>query len=212
MTFLTPEQVSFFHENGYLVIEDFLSKSTISGLKDEIQSIIAAADLTKVQSIFTTDDQHRRTDDYFLESGSNISFFWEKKAMEKAAAKSLYDSADAKKEESGDASPSFTPDGRPLTLEAGLPGSLGLNKIGHNLHDLSSPFKEVSYDARVGSMCQELGLVDPLLVQSMYIFKQPYIGKLSLSSSLSLLDLSCSYSYSFSTTILSSFSNLFVLR
>ncbi|WP_419420538.1 phytanoyl-CoA dioxygenase family protein [Legionella sp. D16C41] len=51
-----------------------------------------------------------------------------------------------------------------------------LNKIGHALHDLDPIFQEYSYDLRLKSMCHQLGLQKPSLLQSMYIFKQPNIG------------------------------------
>ena len=50
------------------------------------------------------------------------------------------------------------------------------NKIGHGLHDLDGVFQSVSYEGRIGSICRELGLEKPLVVQSMYIFKQARIG------------------------------------
>lgn len=53
---------------------------------------------------------------------------------------------------------------------------LSINKIGHNLHDLDTVFQAVSYDMRVSSICKDLGMQRPQCVQSMYIFKQPYIG------------------------------------
>lgn len=53
---------------------------------------------------------------------------------------------------------------------------LAINKIGHNLHDLEPEFQAVSYDKRVAMICKELGMEVPLCMQSMYIFKQPFIG------------------------------------
>lgn len=173
--FLTKEQVDFFHENGYLVIENFLSSSTVQNMKDEIRSIIRSSDLSQVQTVFTTDDNHRKIDDYFLNSGSNISFFWERKAIDNLINKSNEASESAIEPSSEEKEKNETPS-KPYTLSSGLEWELALNKIGHNLHDLNSVFQKVSYDGRVGSMCEELGLKDPLLVQSMYIFKQPFIG------------------------------------
>ena len=51
-----------------------------------------------------------------------------------------------------------------------------LNKIGHALHDLDPVFDRVSRQAKVAALAGELGLADPLLLQSMYIFKNPGIG------------------------------------
>ena len=51
-----------------------------------------------------------------------------------------------------------------------------LNKIGHALHDLDPVFASVSRRPQFAALARALGLVQPLLLQSMYIFKQPQIG------------------------------------
>jgi phytanoyl-CoA hydroxylase len=51
-----------------------------------------------------------------------------------------------------------------------------LNKIGHALHDLDAVFDRVSRQPKLRALAHELGLVEPLLLQSMYIFKNPGIG------------------------------------
>lgn len=51
-----------------------------------------------------------------------------------------------------------------------------LNKVSHALHDKDPVFKEFSYQPEIKSLLLSLGYQQPQLVQSMYIFKQPYIG------------------------------------
>lgn len=51
-----------------------------------------------------------------------------------------------------------------------------INKIGHALHDLDPVFSEFSKTPAIRQLVGALGIQDPLLVQSMYIFKQPEIG------------------------------------
>lgn len=51
-----------------------------------------------------------------------------------------------------------------------------LNKIGHALHDLDPVFDRVSRQPRLAALARKVGLVRPLLLQSMYIFKNPAIG------------------------------------
>jgi phytanoyl-CoA hydroxylase len=51
-----------------------------------------------------------------------------------------------------------------------------INKIGHALHDLDPAFERFSRTPALKSLVASLGYVRPLLVQSMYIFKQPRIG------------------------------------
>jgi phytanoyl-CoA hydroxylase len=53
---------------------------------------------------------------------------------------------------------------------------LSINKIGHALHDLDPVFDAFSRAPRVKAVVESLALSKPLLLQSMYIFKQPRIG------------------------------------
>ena len=54
--------------------------------------------------------------------------------------------------------------------------SLSINKIGHALHDLDPVFDAFSRDPKLAAVARDLGLMNPQLWQSMYIFKQPGIG------------------------------------
>jgi phytanoyl-CoA hydroxylase len=56
------------------------------------------------------------------------------------------------------------------------PAALALNKIGHALHDLDPVFDRVSRRPQFARLAERLGFAEPLLLQSMYIFKQPHIG------------------------------------
>ncbi|KAF5292138.1 hypothetical protein FQA39_LY14093 [Lamprigera yunnana] len=53
---------------------------------------------------------------------------------------------------------------------------LSLNKIGHALHDKNKVFRKITFDERVKEVCYQMGMVEPVVVQSMYIFKNPQIG------------------------------------
>jgi phytanoyl-CoA hydroxylase len=54
--------------------------------------------------------------------------------------------------------------------------ALSINKIGHALHDLDPAFAGFSRTPALARLAADLGLARPLLLQSMYIFKQPGIG------------------------------------
>ena len=56
------------------------------------------------------------------------------------------------------------------------PMDRALNKMGHALHDLDPVFDQFSRTADLASLVVELGVTDPLLLQSMVIFKPPRIG------------------------------------
>ena len=54
--------------------------------------------------------------------------------------------------------------------------ALSINKIGHAMHDLEPVFDRFSRGDKLAALAQDLGLAQPLIWQSMYIFKQPGIG------------------------------------
>lgn len=54
--------------------------------------------------------------------------------------------------------------------------ALSINKLGHAMHDLDPAFDAFSRSAKLRRLAGEIGFRRPLLLQSMYIFKQPRIG------------------------------------
>jgi phytanoyl-CoA hydroxylase len=56
------------------------------------------------------------------------------------------------------------------------PVARALNKIGHALHDLDPVFSRISRRPELADLARSLGFERPLLLQSMYLFKQPQIG------------------------------------
>jgi len=51
-----------------------------------------------------------------------------------------------------------------------------LNKIGHAMHDLDPEFGDFARNSGFGEVATSIGMTNPLLVQSMYIFKHPGVG------------------------------------
>lgn len=51
-----------------------------------------------------------------------------------------------------------------------------LNKIGHAMHDLDPVFDRFSRCTGFAEVAADIGMADPRLVQSMYIFKHPGVG------------------------------------
>jgi phytanoyl-CoA hydroxylase len=57
-----------------------------------------------------------------------------------------------------------------------VPLAHAVNKLGHAMHDLDPVFDAFSRGPRLQAVAEAIGLADPKLVQSMYIFKPPGIG------------------------------------
>jgi phytanoyl-CoA hydroxylase len=74
---LTGEQLAEWERNGFLVIEDFVAPERCDALKARAQELIADFDPDEIQSVFSTHEQTRTSDEYFLASGDKIRFFVE---------------------------------------------------------------------------------------------------------------------------------------
>jgi phytanoyl-CoA hydroxylase len=138
-------QIDQYRADGYLVIPDFVSHDACDLLRARTKQLVHEFEPGEVASIFSTREQNRLTDDYFLESADKIRFFFEEDA--------------------------FGPDGK---LKQSKERSI--NKIGHALHELDPEFSSFSRSQPVRELIDDLGITNPLLLQSMYIFKQPRIG------------------------------------
>lgn len=56
------------------------------------------------------------------------------------------------------------------------PKQLSINKVGHALHEIDPEFKKFSSSKKMSSLLFSFGYKRPVIIQSMYIFKQPGIG------------------------------------
>lgn len=57
-----------------------------------------------------------------------------------------------------------------------VPPEKSINKIGHALHAHDPVFRSITHSPKVQALVRSLGLQMPVVVQSMYIFKQPHFG------------------------------------
>lgn len=79
---LNTEQRTQFQEDGYLVLPGFKSHDEIARLRQRAAEIVRDFDPSENRPIFTTRDQVRATDDYFLRSDNTIRCFFEEEAFD----------------------------------------------------------------------------------------------------------------------------------
>jgi len=138
-------ELNQYERDGFLVLPDFVSHAACDRLRVRAEELVRDFDPAGIVSIFSSRAQTRTSDDYFLESGDKIRFFFEENA--------------------------FNSDGMLRQSK-----EQSINKIGHALHDLDPVFGEFSRTNEIKQLVSDLEIENPLLLQSMYIFKQPRIG------------------------------------
>jgi phytanoyl-CoA hydroxylase len=142
---LSADEIGRYRRDGFLVLEGFVEPQRCDGLRGRMAELMAEFDPAGVRTVFATNSQAHAQDDWFLDSGDKIRFFFEPDAFDGAG-------------------------------ELRQPLELSLNKVGHALHDLDPVFDAFSRDPRFAAVARAIGVGEPLLLQSMYIFKQPRIG------------------------------------
>ncbi len=145
--FLSPSKRAAWQRDGLLVLPGFASAAALRELCARAQAIVEAFEPAAEEEAAVFSSRDRA-------------------ALNQRA---LVESADRVRcffeEEAFDA------DGR-----LAVPKARAINKIGHALHDRDAVFDAFSRDARLAAIVANLGFVEPLLMQSMLIFKQPRIG------------------------------------
>lgn len=134
------ECANSYEQNGFGVIEGFLSQAEIDCLKAECVKVLENSDDDQVH-LFNA----AAMSDYFVNSGDKVCAFREESAFDKNG-KLIVDKL------------------------------VSYAKIGHALHSLNYTFKRVTFDAKIKAVFKAIGFEDPVVVQSMVIFKNPKVG------------------------------------
>jgi len=78
---VTSTVTTDFERDGFAVFPDAVDADSLAKLRTRIDEIVDDFDPTGLETIFSTEDQRHGRDDYFLNSGANISFFYEDGAL-----------------------------------------------------------------------------------------------------------------------------------
>lgn len=143
---ITEEQRTRYDRDGFLVLEGFASAAACDALMARARDLVAAFDPPEVASIFTSGDAQSRTTDAYFLGSGGTVRFFFEAGAFDERGQLRQDKA------------------------------LSINKIGHALHDLDPTFASFSRTPALAALARDVGMTDPRLMQSMYIFKQPHIG------------------------------------
>ncbi|MEK0414993.1 MAG: hypothetical protein RL352_390 [Actinomycetota bacterium] len=145
--FLSDRQIASFRDDGFLVVPDFVSEERCLALRERAMQLAKKHVPSPEQAtIFTADGKPQHASDDYFLSSGEQIRCF----FEKDA---------------------FDEQGR-LRSEA----HLSLNKLGHAMHDLDPVFDSFSRTPELAAVARDIGMSEPLLLQSMYIFKQAHIG------------------------------------
>ncbi|XP_061435162.1 phytanoyl-CoA dioxygenase domain-containing protein 1 [Lethenteron reissneri] len=137
-------------QDGYAVVEGFLSAAECEALRVRAAQLVASAQVPPECRVeFTTEEDEQ------VHAQGNADYFMTsgdkiRYFFEKGV---------------------FSRDGDFLVSK-----ELAINKIGHALHALDPVFRDVTFSTKVKEVARKAGLQEPVVVQSMFIFKQPGIG------------------------------------
>lgn len=143
---LSAEQLADWDRDGFLVLPEFFGADDCNNLKAHVESMLADID-------------HRIDGDTSVFSTTDQSHAQDDWFLG-----------------SGDTIRWFFEDGAIVDGKLTRPMSLAVNKLGHAMHDLDPVFDAFTRRPEMAEVAADVGLADPKLLQSMYIFKQPGIG------------------------------------
>ncbi|MGA1743161.1 MAG: phytanoyl-CoA dioxygenase family protein [Ilumatobacteraceae bacterium] len=145
--YLSEVQLQSFRDDGFLVVPNFVSDQHCLQLRERAMKLAEShVPSPEEATVFTADGKPQHTSDDYFLTSGEQIRCF----FEKDA---------------------FDEDGN-LRAEP----HLALNKLGHAMHDLDPVFDSFSRTPELAAVASDIGMRDPVLLQSMYIFKQPHIG------------------------------------
>ena len=145
--FLSTAQLARYRQDGFLVLPGFVDDARCLALRERAMELARLHVPEPAQAtIFTADSRALHASDEYFLASGE-------------AIRCFFenDAFDASGRLRGDA-------------------HLCLNKLGHAMHDLDPVFDSFSRTTELAAIAGDIGMQAPLLLQSMYIFKQPRIG------------------------------------
>lgn len=155
------KQCQSFDTNGFIKVDQMLNANDeVEALRNQMESLAEQWDPTSGIDSFGTDRQANASrGDYFLESASKVHFF-----AEETALLAVEDGGD-ENNNTKELKPEFQKD-----------KMAALNKAGHAMHIIPGAFQDYAKSDKIRDLVLDLGWTDPVVPQSMYIFKQKKIG------------------------------------
>ena len=145
--YLTDTQIRAFRSDGFLVVPNFVSDDRCLQLRERAMALAEKhVPSPEEATVFTADGKPQHTSDDY--------FLTSGEQIRCFFEKDAFDAHG--------------------NLRA--KPHLALNKLGHAMHDLDPVFDSFSRTSDLADVAADIGMRDPLLLQSMYIFKQPHIG------------------------------------
>jgi phytanoyl-CoA hydroxylase len=144
---LSVEQASAWRDDGFVVLPNFVPGTQISALTDRIGEFV---------------------DGFARSPGEATTVF---STTERTHAQDEYFLTSG-----GVIRPFFEEGAFDSEGNLQVPMDRALNKLGHAMHDLDPVFDNFSRTPELAALVSDIGFVDPLLLQSMVIFKPPHIG------------------------------------
>mmetsp|Transcript_35482 Transcript_35482/g.86013 ORF Transcript_35482/g.86013 Transcript_35482/m.86013 type:complete len:389 (+) Transcript_35482:99-1265(+) len=161
------KDAKYFDTHGFLVVPKFASEDVVTDLREQMKSLVKEnwhpfddddeKKKEKIETFGTDAKANEARGDYFLDSSNRVHYFAEPKAnLDKVANDGNNNNAEQQDETE-----------RKISI---------LNKAGHGMHNIPGAFQDYTLSDKMRNLVLDLGWKDPVVPQSMYIFKQAKIG------------------------------------